>query len=169
MDLFDAINGRRSMRHFRPGAVPDLALERLLRAGMAAPSAGNEQPWHFVIIRERATLAALSASHPYAGMVRDADLALLVCADLTAVKHRDFWPQDCAAATQNILLAAHALGLGSVWVGVYPRESRMREVRSIITLPDAVEPFSLLPVGFPREQKGPEDRFLSDRIHVEVW
>jgi len=169
MELFDALHGRRSIRQFRPGTVDDATLDRILRAGMAAPSAGNEQPWHFLIIRDRQALVALSESHTYAEMVAHAALAIVVCADMHLVKHEDYWQQDCAAATQNILLAVHGLGLGSVWVGVYPREARMVEVRRVIALPDHIQPFSILPVGIPGETKGIQDRFRPDRIHEEQW
>ena len=169
MELLDAILGRRSIRAYRDGEVDPNDLAKILRAGMAAPSAGNEQPWHFIIIRNRDTLNALSTAHPYAEMVATASLAILVCADIEAVKHRDYWPQDCAAATQNMLLTTHSLGLGSVWVGVYPREARVAEIRRVIPLPDRIIPFSLLPVGFPAERKPRIDRFSVDRIHEEHW
>ncbi len=147
----------------------DGLLDRIVRAGCAAPSAGNEQPWHFLVIRERKTLVALSESHPYADMLREAPLAILVCADMELVKHKDYWPQDCAAAVQNMLLAAHGAGLGSVWVGVYPREARVAEVRRVITLPDSILPFALLPIGLPAEEKPPNDRYDRRRIHQEHW
>jgi nitroreductase len=169
MELLDAILGRRSIRRYSEGEVDQDDLATILRAGMAAPSAGNEQPWHFITIKSRETLKALSAAHPYADMAATASLAILVCADMNVVKHRDYWPQDCAAATQNILLAVHSLGLGGVWVGVYPREARVSEIRRVITLPDHIVPFSLLPVGFPAEKKPRIDRFSVDRIHEEHW
>jgi nitroreductase len=169
MELIEAVLSRRSIRKYEPGEIQDDDLAQILRAAMAAPSAGNEQPWHFIIIRNRETLTALSEAHPYAEMVRSASLAILVCADMETVKHRDYWPQDCAAATQNMLLAIHALGLGSVWVGVYPREARVAEVRRTIILPDHVIPFSLLPVGIPAEKKQPADRFSPGRMHEEHW
>ncbi len=169
MKLFDAIHGRRSIRRYEPGAVDDAVVRTLVKAGMAAPSAGNEQPWHFVIIREPRTLSALSKAHPYAEMVAEATVAILVCADINLVKHRDYWPQDCAAAAQNMLLAAHACGLGSVWVGVYPRESRIADVRNVITLPEHILPFCILPIGIPGETKGPEDRYNPARLHEEQW
>jgi nitroreductase len=169
MELLDAILGRRSIRKYAEGEVDPDNLATLLRAGMAAPSAGNEQPWHFITIHDREKLVALSTAHPYAEMVAKASLAILVCADMDVVKHRDYWPQDCAAATQNILLAAHSLGLGSVWVGVYPREARVSEIRRVISLPAHIVPFSLLPVGFPAERKSRIDRFSVDRIHEEHW
>lgn len=169
MDTLEALHGRRSIRHFLPGEVGSGTLRTILSAAMAAPSAGNEQPWHFVVVRDRATLTALSGAHAYAEMVQHAALAILVCADLEIVKHRDYWPADCAAATQNILLAAHALGLGSVWVGVYPREARMLEIRRVIALPETIIPFSLLPVGIPGESKALEDRYNPERIHEDQW
>ena len=169
MDLFDALHGRRSIRHFAAGTVDDDVVRTILSAAMAAPSAGNEQPWHFIVVRDPAILTALSAAHPYAEMVQHASLAVIVCADMKTVKHRDYWPADCAAATQNILLAVHALGLGSVWVGVYPREARMAEIRRVITLPDDIIPFSLLPVGIPAEHKSPEDRYNPERRHEDRW
>jgi nitroreductase len=169
MDIFEVILGRRSIRQYAAGEVDVNDLATILRAGMAAPSAGNEQPWHFIVIRDRDTLRALSEAHPYAEMVKTASLAILLCADLETVKHRDFWPQDCAAATENMLLAIHALGLGSVWLGVYPREARVAEIRRIILLPDRIVPFSLLPVGIPAEKKPPGNRFSKDRLHEEHW
>lgn len=169
MEILDALFGRRSIRRYGKGEVDQNDLATILRAGMAAPSAGNEQPWHFIVVRNRDTLSALSTAHPYAEMVATASLAILVCADTDLVKHRDYWPQDCAAATQNMLLAVHSLGLGSVWVGVYPREARVAEIRRVIPLPDRIIPFSLLPVGFPGERKPRIDRFSENRIHEEHW
>lgn len=169
MEFFETVHGRRSIRRFRPGTVDANVVQTLLKAGMAAPSAGNEQPWHFLVVRKQETLAALSKAHPYAEMVAQASLAIIVCADINLVKHRDYWPHDCAAATQNILLAVHALGLGSVWVGVYPRESRMAEVRKVIALPEHIQPFCILPVGLPDEVKDPEERYSPARVHEELW
>jgi nitroreductase len=169
MDLLEAIARRRSIRRYNPDPVNDPLLHTILRAGCAAPSAGNEQPWHFLVIRSRDTLVALSKSHPYADMLREAPLAILLCADMDRVKHKDFWPQDCAAAAQNMLLAAHGAGLGSVWVGVHPREARVAEVRRVISLPETIIPFALLPFGFPAEEKAPEDRFDMQRVHIEQW
>lgn len=169
MELMEAILGRRSIRQYIPGDIDENDLAKILRAGMAAPSAGNEQPWHFITIRNRDTLKALSEAHPYAEMVQSASLAILVCAEMEVVKHRDYWPQDCAAATENVLLAIHGLGLGSVWVGVYPREARVAEIRRIVLLPDHIIPFSLLPVGIPAEKKPPADRFTPNRLHEEHW
>jgi nitroreductase len=169
MDLFDAIARRRSIRQYKPDLVDDHLLHTILRAGCAAPSAGNEQPWHFLVIRSRDIRVALAESHPYADMLREAPIGILVCADMGRVKHKEYWPQDCAAAVQNMLLAAHGVGLGSVWVGVYPREARVAEVRRVISLPDTIIPFALLPLGLPAEEKAPQDRFDHWRVHFEHW
>lgn len=169
MDLFEAIRTRRSIRAYARRDVGNDAVETILRAGMAAPSAGNEQPWEFLLIENRQTLGRISEAHPYAEMVSHAPLAILVCGNLMRVRHRDFWIQDLAAATQNMLLAAHALGLGSVWVGVHPREKRVAELRAVIALPEEIVPFAILPIGYPAEPKPPEDRYDQHRVYRERW
>ncbi len=169
MDALHALHSRRSIRKFREQAVEENLLEEIIAAGMMAPSAGNEQPWHFVVLREPRVLKAISADHLYASVVEKAPVAILVCGDLTFDRYEGFWVQDCAAATQNMLLAAHALGLGSIWVGIYPRSQRLSNIRSIIALPEYVIPFSLLPIGYPDEDKGLEVRFDQSRVHYEKW
>ena len=169
MELFDAVTTRRSIRAYTDQQVTDELLDRILAAGMMAPSAGNEQPWEFVLIRRKETLRALSAAHPHADMVQYAQAAILACGNMSRVTHGEFWVQDLAAATQNMLLAAHALGLGSVWVGVHPREKRVADIRAVVHLPEGIVPFSLLPVGHPAEEKPPPDRFSASRIHREQW
>ncbi|MDW7651903.1 MAG: nitroreductase family protein [Bacillota bacterium] len=165
----DIILTRRSIRKYKDKAVPDATVYELLRAAMAAPSAGNAQPWHFVVIRERQILDAIPEFHPYAGMVREASVAILVCGDEKLEKYPGYWVQDCSAATQNILLAAHDRGLGAVWLGIYPREERINGMRRLLSLPAEVTPLSLIPVGFPAEKKPPADRFLPERIHYDGW
>jgi nitroreductase len=169
MDIFEAINTRRSIRAYTDMPVTDDILHRILAAGMMAPSAGNEQPWEFVLIREKKKLQAISEAHPHADMVQYAQAAILACGNMSRVTHGEFWVQDLAAATLNILLAAHALGLGSVWVGVHPREKRVADIRKVISLPEGIVPFALLPVGYPAEEKASQDRFSKSRIHMEKW
>ena len=169
MDALTCLMTRRSIRKYAPGDVSDDLLRKLLAAAMAAPSAGNAQPWHFVAMRDRATLDEIANFHPYAKMVRDAPLAVLVCAELAREKYQGFWVQDCSAATMNLLLAAHALGLGGVWVGVYPVEDRMENFRRLLGLPAGVVPFALAPLGHPGQKAGEADRFAADRIHADRW
>lgn len=169
MDAREAIFSRRSIRKYTGQAVPDEVVADLLKAAMAAPSAGNEQPWHFVVVRDRAILDAIPKFHPYSAMLKHADLAVLVCGDLTLEKHQGCWVQDCSAATQNLLLAATAAGLGAVWTAVYPMQDRVAGMRMLLNLPETVLPLSLIPIGYPAEQPGKADRFNAARIHRDRW
>jgi len=169
VDALTCLMTRRSIRTYAPGDVSGELLDTLLRAAMAAPSAGNAQPWHFVAIRERASLDAIADFHPYAKMCRQAPLAVLVCAEPAREKYAGFWVQDCSAATMNLLLAAHALGLGAVWVGVYPVEDRMAGFCTLLGLPEGIIPFALAPMGLPGQKAGEADRFAPDRVHKDRW
>jgi nitroreductase len=165
----EAILGRRSIRSWRDEPVDDAAVELLLRAAMAAPSAGNQQPWRFVVVRDRQVLARLAAASPYAQMLPAAPLALVVCGDAAAEVHPGFWVQDCSAAVQNLLLAAHALGLGAVWLGYHPREDRVRGAQAALGLPDTVIPLAVVPVGWPAEPKPPADRYDPAKVRFDRW
>ena len=121
-----------------------LEIQKLLRAAMSAPSAGNEQPWQFVVITERALLDEIPALHPYSSMLKEAQLAILVCGDENLESHKGFWAQDCSAATENLLIAAHSLGLGAVWLGIYPRKERVNGLRGLLGIPKHVIPFALI-------------------------
>jgi nitroreductase len=136
---------------------------------MYAPSARNQQPWHFLVIDERPLLGRIREIHPYASMLSDAELAILVLGDTTLELSRGYWPVDCAAATQNILLAAHALGLGAVWLGVYPREERQKGIHGLFNLPGHVHPFAIISVGIPAEEKPFPERFKEERIQWNEW
>lgn len=160
---------RRSIRQYRDEDVSDEDVQNLLRAAMAAPSAGNQQPWHFVVIRERATMEKIMACHPYSSMLAQAPLCIAVVADLALQRHEGYWVQDCSAATQNLLLAAHALGLGAVWLGVHPLRERKQGVASALDLPTGVECLSLVAVGHPAEKKEPAERYDAERVHRECW
>jgi nitroreductase len=161
---------RRSIRSYRKKEVETETLRELLRAAMHAPSAADERPWHFVVIQDPDLLEKIPSLHPYAGMVSQAALAVLVCGDPGREQHTGMWVQDCAAATQNFLLAAHAQGLGAVWVGVYPREERMAALRGLLGIPASIMPFALLPLGYPAETAHPRDNpFDKDRVHKDHW
>ena len=169
MDALECIHTRRSVRRFEDKEVPESFIKEILAAGMTAPSAGNQQPWQFIVIKDKKTLNKIPEFHEYAQMCRNANIAILVCADLSNIKHEDMWQQDCSAATQNILLAAHAIGLGAVWCGVYPRKSKMDGFKELLSIPDGIVPFSLVPVGYPAMNTGRVDRFKQERIHHETW
>jgi nitroreductase len=168
MDAMDAILTRRSIRRYTGEPVPAPLIDELLAAAMSAPSSKNQQSWHFVVITDRALLREVPSFHPYAKMVPDAPAAILVCGDLQRDDY-GFWVQDCSAATQNILLAAHAKGLGAVWLGVHPLEERVLGFRRLVGTPEHIVPFSLVPIGFPAAGKPREDRFDRSRIHANRW
>jgi len=169
MDAMQAILGRRSIRRYTPKPVPEEVVAELLHAAMAAPSAGNEQPWHFIVLRDRNILDAIPNFHPYSAMVKHASVAIVVCGDLSREKFKGFWVQDCSAATENLLLAATAKGLGAVWTALYPMEDRVSGMRKLLGLPEQIIPLSLIPLGYPDEQPGRADRFDPVRVHRERW
>jgi len=164
----DPILSRRSIRAYTGEPVTDEQLERLLRAAMSAPSAGNQQPWRFVVVRGRETLGAIPAVHPYARMLDHAPLAIVVCGTSDG-RWPQFWDQDCAAAVENLLIEAQSLGLGAVWLGVHPLAERVTGLRRLLGIPDAVTPFAVVAVGHPAETKSPADRFDPSRVHHERW
>lgn len=169
MEAIEAILTRRSVRTYADRPVPDHLVTEILRAAMAAPSARNEQPWEFVVVRERSALDQMAAVSPYAGMLRHVQVAIVVCGDLEREKSPGFWVQDCAAATENLLIAAHALGLGAVWLGIYPREERVTRLRRLAGLPEHVVPLAIISIGYPAERPEPVERFDASRIHLDHW
>jgi nitroreductase len=169
MDAFEAILGRRSIRKYKQEDVSEDLVRRLLEAAMSAPSAGNEQPWHFVILRERSLLDAIPEFHPHSQMLKQAPLGILICSDLSLEVYKGFWVQDCSAATQNMLLAAHSLGLGAVWLAIYPIEERIAGVRKMLSLPENIVPLSIVSIGWPAEEKRPAKRYRGERVHYDGW
>jgi nitroreductase len=169
MEAMEAILTRRSIRSYADKAIGDEEIEGILRAAMAAPSAGNQQPWEFVVIDDRGMLDRIPEVHPYAQMAAQAPMAIVVCGDLKKEKHKGLWVQDCAAATENLLLAAHASGLGAVWCGVHPNAEREGAVRAFLKLPEGVIPLALLVLGYPGEEKPPSDRYDPVRVHRNGW
>ncbi len=169
MNVLDAIFSRRSIRQYTEKPVPHDMVADIVRAAMYAPSAGNERPWHFVILSDRPLLDAIPKFHPYAAMVKQAPIAVIVCGDTSLEKHAGSWALDCAAATQTMLLATHGRGLGAVWCGIYPDEDRVNGMRALLKLPGPIVPFALIPIGFPAEEKKPVDRFDASRIHDNRW
>lgn len=163
---------RCSVRQYQADrTIPKDTVELLLRAAMAAPTAANKQPWQFIVIDERAALDSLAEALPYAKMLREAPLAIVTCGDLTkAIEDApDFWIQDVSASTENLLLAAHALGLGAVWTGVYPNAERQTAVSQTLNLPSYIIPLAVVPVGYPNADQTPKDKWNTDNIHYNRW
>ncbi len=169
METFEAIITRRSIRKFASDSVDDQIRLKLIKAGMQAPSAHNSQPWCFVLIDKRDLLLKITQFHPYAGMLDHAPLAITVCGDLGLEKNIEYLALNCAAVTENILLAAHALNLGAVWLGIYPRKERIKELSKLLNLPETVCPITLIAIGKPAEKRPAENRFKPDRIHINRW
>ena len=137
----------------------------MLECAMSAPSAGNSQSWHFIIIDDKEIFEKIIQFHPHAKMTLSASHAILVCADINLEKYNGRYPLDCSAATMNILLSAHALGIGSVWVGIYPEKTRMNGMRNIFSLPENIVPISLVSLGYPDEIRERQERYKAERIH----
>jgi nitroreductase len=169
MDAMEVILARRSIRSYTSQPVPKEVIEELLKAGMAAPSADNKQPWHFVVIDDGKILNQIPKFHPYSKMLKEASVAILVCGHVKSEKHKGFWVQDCSAATQNILLAVEALGLGAVWLGIYPQEDLEDGIKKLLELPEHIVPLSLIPVGYKGEHKPPAERYDASRVHHNKW
>ena len=170
--VIKAIHSRKSVRHFNDENVLKEQLEVLIRAGMAAPSANNLQPWAFIGITNRDTLDQLANGLPYAKMLFRTSAAIVVCgipAKSGSDSPEGYWVQDCSAASQNILLAAEALGMGAVWTGVHPRAERIKIVRNILGIPDTVIPLNVIPIGYPEGIDKPKDKFKKENIMWEGW
>jgi len=168
MDAMEAIFTRRSIRKYTKDPVPESLVNELLKAAMAAPSARNEQPWHFVVVSDHKILDEIPKFHPFSKMLPDAALAILICGD-TAPLSDTYWIQDCSAAIENTLIAARALGLGAVWLGIYPLETRYKQVQKLLNIPEKVIPLGLISIGYPAEEKPPANRFNASRVHYNKW
>ena len=165
----EAIYKRRSIRRYLDKSISRTHIEKILKAGMNAPSAGNEQPWYFVVVDDRKILDTIPSFHPHSRMLYEAPVAILICGDISNVKYPEYWPQDCSAATQNILLAIADMDLGGVWLGVYPREDRVKKLQELFELPEHIIPFSIVALGYPAEKKPLKDIYEPWRIRHNSW
>lgn len=161
------IFSRRSIRAYTSDPVSENHVKTLLEAAMAAPSAANLRPWHFIIVTNRHTLNDLAAVHPYGKMLLDAPLCIAVCGDQAV--SRTHWVQDCSAATENLLLAATALGLGAVWLGVYPSEELENTIKKMFNIPENIMALNLISIGHPAEMKEPRTQYDELRVHNQLW
>lgn len=166
MEAFETILSRRSIRHFTGKAVPKEIVQKLLEAGMSAPSACDFQPWQLIVIDDRKILDEIPSFHNHAAFLPGAPMAILMCGELEVSR---YWQQDCAAAAQNILLAAHSLGLGAVWLGIFPRENRVVPMRKLLDIPEDIQPMALIAIGYPAEEKPPHSKFNMTKVHYNSW
>jgi len=164
-----AILERRSIRKYTGEQVTDEQVQMLLKAAFAAPSAGNKQPWHFVVLNDREKINKISEVQPSSKMLKEATLAIIVCGEPALEFYPGYFVQDCAAATENILIAATDMGLGSVWLGVYPRPEKVQAISSVFNLQEGIVPFSIISIGYPGEIKEPSNRYDESKIHYNKW
>jgi nitroreductase len=165
--LIKTIFARRSIRKYTAEPINEKDIKTMLEAAMAAPSSSNRRPWHFIVITDRNMLDRLARIHPHGKMLFDTPLCIAVCGD-TKISNNS-WVQDCSAATENLLLAAVALGLGAVWLGVYPREDRINSIRKTLKIPESIIPLNLVSIGHPAEEKEPRTQYDEKRVHHERW
>lgn len=171
MDALDCIMTRVSVREFTDRQVPDSVVESLLKAGMAAPTAMNKQPWQFMVVTDRSTREAIAQTDKYI-RAKEAPLVIVACGDLAKEDDsatRDFWIQDVSAATENILLAAHAQGLGAVWCGIHPIEERVNAISRILGLPKDIVPLSAVCIGYPAHDHQPKDKWNPQAVHRDKY
>ena len=171
-DTLKTIFSRKSVRSFKDEPVPKEKIEMLVRAGMAAPTAVDKRPWEFIVVTDRTILKKLADALPYAKMTAQAAAAIIVGGDITKQwggTDAEYWKMDCSVASENILLAAESLGLGAVWTAVYPEKTRIENVRKILGLPDAVIPLNLIPIGVPKGDEKPKDKYNPKQIHWNKW
>lgn len=169
MELLEAIFTRRSIRKFTAEPVSADDLHTLLRAACYAPTAADRRSWNFLVIQNPETLAGIAAAHEHAKMAAEANLVIIVCGDNQIQPRLGFVIEDCAAALQNILLAAHGLGLGAVWCGLYPDPGRVEEISQRFALPSHIIPVGLIAIGHPAETRTTEERYDPAKMHFEQW
>ncbi|MCP3927838.1 MAG: nitroreductase family protein [Bacteroidetes bacterium] len=166
------IHQRKTVKTYTGQKVSKEQLETLVRAGMAAPTAMNQQPWVFIAIDEKGTLIKLGEALPGVSMLKDAAAAIAVCGDMSKALEgpdREFWIQDCSAASQNILLAVESIELGAVWGAVFPSEERIKKVIKILNLPKHIIPLNVISIGYPTGEEQPKNKWIEENLHWQEW
>lgn len=172
--VIESIMTRASVREYTAEEVNDTIINKILRAGMAAPTAANQQPWQFVVITQQNLKDSVSSAFEYAKMVKDCSFAVVVCGDMDNLFEGDipdggYWVEDCSAASENMLLAAHALGLGGVWCGIYPLRDREQRLHSILNLPSNLTPLNIIAFGYPAHPVAPKNKWTPSKVHYNSF
>ncbi len=172
--VIDCIMTRASVRSYTDEQVSDSIVNIILRAGMAAPTAANQQPWHFVVVNEHNLKDSITAAFEYTKMVEHCSFAVVVCGDMDNLFEGDipdggFWVEDCSAASENMLIGAHALGVGGVWCGIYPLKDREQRLRAILNLPSNLTPLNVMAFGYPAQPVAPKDKWAPAKIHYNAY
>ncbi len=169
---YDMILSRTSIREYADRAVGSETVDSLLKAGMAAPTAGNRQPWKFIVVDDSSLIASIGSAAKAWAPVGRAPIAIIVCGDKSAAFDdalNEYWIQDCSAVSENILLSAHAMGLGAVWCGCYPQKDREEFIVNLFGLPDNIVPLNVIAIGYPKESHRPKDKYRQENIHYNGW
>lgn len=171
MNAYDVLINRRSIRKYTQSKISDKLLEKIVQAGLSAPSAKNMQPCEFVVVTDRDTLDRLSDIRPYWKMLKTAPASIVTLANLSVYEPdaSEMYVQDCSAATENMLLAAESLGLGGVWLGLYPHERPMQDVQALFGIPKNVIPISVISIGHPDEKRPPHGDFAMQKVHYNRY
>ena len=167
--MLDVIYKRRSIRKYQNKPVEEEKLNEVLKAAMYAPSGMNKQPWHFIVCKERKTLDEVQKIHPYSSMLSSAPCCIIVAGDTKMEHAKGSYIQDCAAAVENLLLAACALELGTCWLGIYPDKTRQGQFKKLFNMPSDIEPLCVVALGYPDEKKDMPQRFDQSKVHFEKW
>lgn len=169
--VLENILNRKSVRHYIEGKIiSDNEIKTILKAGMAAPSARNMQPWEFIVVDDKKILNNLAERNPYGKMLSNASHAIIIACNRDKIgEHKDFWQQDLSAATENIMLMAEALGLGCVWIGTYPKEERIKITQEELNLPENIIPFNIISLGYPDNTDKPKDKWNENNIHYNEF
>ncbi len=170
----ECIMTRASVRSYTDRQVDDSTINKILRAGMAAPTAANQQPWQFVVVTDQNLKDSITSAFEYTKMVEHCSFAVVVCGDMDNLFQGDipdggFWVEDCSAASENMLLAAHALGVGGVWCGIYPLKDRESRLRQILNLPATLTPLNVMAFGYPSAPVAPKDKWAPAKIHYNAF
>lgn len=165
-ETINTIMNRKSVRSYEKIEISDAALDTILKAGMAAPTAMGKKPWSFIVIKRKFTLDAIGDNLPYAKMTKDASAAIVVCGTEDS---QGYWVMDCSAAIQNMLLAIEDMGLGAVWCAIYPEQARVDFVRKTLSIPEGVTPLAVIPIGKPKNNPQPKDKYDASKVHMNKW
>ena len=163
---------RTSIRQFDGSTVSQGQIDTILKAAMAAPTAMNKQPWDFIVVTDQEKLNQLAQAHPYAPIKKGCNLVISVCGNFQKAAEgtaREYWVQDASAATENILLAVNALGLGAVWCGVYPMEDRIKAISEVLEIPEYIVPLNIICIGKPAENPTPKNKWTDSNVHQNKW
>lgn len=169
---YDTIMTRTSVRSYSDKVVSPAQVDSLLRASMAAPSAVNKQPWRFLVVNDKSMLDSISTNFPFMKMARTAQVAIILCGDMDAAIEgdgHDYWIQDVSAATENLLLAAHSMGLGAVWCGIYPVQEKVETFARMFGMPGNIIPLSCVCIGYPAGENSPKDKWKPENVHYNTW